>query len=60
MEHGVHLDVLQADVQELLLGITEKGVEDVETKRKIDENMAEVFRRWCKGTPLAHFGEQRL
>ena len=60
MEHSVHLNVLQADVQELLLRITEKGAEGVETKRKVDENMAGVFRRWCKRTPLAHFGKQRL
>ena len=45
MEHGVHLQVSQAEVEELLLGIAEKGTHGSNSKREVDEDVAGVLGR---------------
>ena len=45
MEDGVHLQVPQAEVEELLLRVTEKGVESGNSQREVDEDVAGVLGR---------------
>ena len=45
MEDGVHLQVPQAEVEELLLGVTEKSIESGHSQREVDEDVAGVLGR---------------
>ena len=45
MEDGVHLQVSQAEVEELLLGVAEKGTRGRNSKREVDKDVAGVLGR---------------
>ena len=55
MEDCVHLQVAQAEVEEFLLGVAEKSIKGRNSKREVDEDVAGVLGRDCKGFPPPQF-----
>ena len=60
VEDGVHLKVFKAEVEELLFGIAEKGIEGRHPQGEVDENVAGLLQRRRERFPSSQFRKQRL